>query len=64
MNKQEFKAYTEAAKRLNPVQLQELMYAIHAAVLEDDLMVWLPLSFEDMGDSVAKAIDCLCGEPA
>ena len=50
-------------------ELAELMTALHDAVLDTPLMLWLDRSFEDVSDSVHRAMVCAeqeqqLGEPA
>lgn len=39
-------------------ELADLMTALHAAVLDTPLMLWLDKSFEEMADSVTRATAC------
>ena len=41
-----------------PIQIQNLCYALHHAMIEANAneMLWLEVSFEDMGDHMYKAI--------
>ena len=38
--------------------IEELAYTLHSAMLDAPEMMWLPISFEDMGDAMHKAIVC------
>jgi hypothetical protein len=39
-------------------EIEELAYMFHSAMLDAPEMRWLPISFEDMGDTMHKAIEC------
>lgn len=38
--------------------IEELAYTFHSAMLDAPEMMWLSISFEDMGDAMHKAILC------
>lgn len=43
-------------------QLKRLMYSLHDALVNNPIMLWLAVSFEDMGDVVSKAMKCIEGD--
>lgn len=38
-----------------PEELHALCTAIHAVLVDDPIMLWMPVSFEDMGDYLIRA---------
>lgn len=54
------KLITELAAGKLPAakDIEELAYMFHSAMLDAPEMRWLPISFEDMGDAMHRAIIC------
>ena len=38
--------------------IEDLAYVLHSAMLDAPEMTWMPITFEDMGDAMHKAIEC------
>lgn len=43
-------------------EIEELAYTLHSAMLDAPEMTWMPISFEEMGDAMHKAIECAARE--
>lgn len=39
-----------------PEELHALCTAIHAVLVDDPIMLWMPVSFEDMADYLMRAV--------
>ena len=42
--------------KLTPQEIVTVLYSLHADLVDDDVMLWMPFSIEDMADLLTVAI--------
>jgi hypothetical protein len=42
--------------KLSPQEIATVLYSLHADLVDDDVMLWMPVSIEDIADLLTVAI--------